>query len=93
MRSTLGCFGYNRPFVEGYVEIAQPLTRLTKKDVPFEWTLECTECYNLGSSLHKKNDFQGKDGLTSALRNLTSGLAWMNAKDDVSRVGVGSSKG
>ena len=22
VRSTLGCFGYNRPFIEGYVEIA-----------------------------------------------------------------------
>ena len=43
VRSTLGCFGYNRPFVEGYAEIARPLTRLTKKDVPFEWTPECTE--------------------------------------------------
>ena len=40
---TLDCFGYNRPFVEGYAEIAWPLTRLTKKDIPFEWTPECTE--------------------------------------------------
>ena len=41
--STLGCFGYNRPFVEGYIEIAQLLMRLTKKDISFEWTPECTE--------------------------------------------------
>ena len=43
VRSTLGCFGYNRPFVKGYMEIVRPLTRLTKKDVPFKWTPECTK--------------------------------------------------
>ena len=43
MHSTLGCFGYNRPFVKGYAEIVRPLTCLTKKDVPFKWTPECTE--------------------------------------------------
>ena len=42
VRSTLGAFGYNRPFVPGYSNIVRPLSNLTKKDVPFEWTLACT---------------------------------------------------
>ena len=33
--STLGVFRYNRPFVKGYMGVMQPLTHLTKKDVPF----------------------------------------------------------
>ena len=35
VRSTLGLFGYNRPFIKGYVHIVQPVQHLTKKDVPF----------------------------------------------------------
>jgi hypothetical protein len=38
VHSTLGAFGYNRPFVPGYADIVRPLTLLTKKDVPFVWT-------------------------------------------------------
>jgi hypothetical protein len=40
--STLRAFGYNRPFVPGYAAIVRPLTALTKKDTPFEWTQDCT---------------------------------------------------
>jgi disulfide oxidoreductase YuzD len=43
VRSTLGAFGYNRPFVPGYADIVHLLTLLTKKDTPFEWTLACTK--------------------------------------------------
>ena len=43
VRSMLGAFGYNRPFVKGYVGVIQPLTHLMKKDVPFNWMPECTE--------------------------------------------------
>jgi hypothetical protein len=42
VRSTLGVFGYNRPFIPGYSNIVRPLTNLTKKDVPFIWTEDCT---------------------------------------------------
>ena len=41
VRSTLGVLGYQRPFIQGFAAIAKPLTNLTKKDVPFEWTPEC----------------------------------------------------
>ena len=50
-------------------------------------------CYDPGSSLRKRNDLQGKDGSTSALRNLTNGSAWADVKDKVSRARTGGSKG
>ena len=50
-------------------------------------------CYDLGSSLHKRNDLQGKDGLTSVLRYLTNGLAQANAEDYVGRTRASGSKG
>ena len=43
VRSTLGLFGYNHPFIKGYVHIVRPVQHLIKKDVPFLWTSECTE--------------------------------------------------
>jgi hypothetical protein len=43
VRSMLGLFGYNCPFIKGYVHIVHPVQHLTKKDVPFLWTPECTE--------------------------------------------------
>ena len=50
-------------------------------------------CYNPGSSLCKRNDLQGKDGLTSVLQDLTNGSAWTDAEDDIRRVRMGSIKG
>jgi RNase H-like domain found in reverse transcriptase len=38
VRSTLGVFGYQQPFICGFTDIAKPLTELTKKDMPFVWT-------------------------------------------------------
>jgi Reverse transcriptase (RNA-dependent DNA polymerase) len=43
VRSTLGVFGYQRPFIRGFANIAKPLTELTKKDTPFLWTPRCTD--------------------------------------------------
>ena len=43
VRSILGVLGYQRPFIPNYANIARPLTALTKKDRPFEWTSECRE--------------------------------------------------
>ena len=42
VRSTLGAFRYNHPFVPGYSDIVCPLSNLTKKDIVFEWTPACT---------------------------------------------------
>lgn len=41
----LGLFSYFRRFVENFSRRAKPLTQLTKKDVAFEWTNECTEAF------------------------------------------------
>jgi RNase H-like domain found in reverse transcriptase/Reverse transcriptase (RNA-dependent DNA polymerase) len=37
VRSTLGVFGYHRPFIPGFAEVARPLTDLLKKDAKFTW--------------------------------------------------------
>jgi RNase H-like domain found in reverse transcriptase/Reverse transcriptase (RNA-dependent DNA polymerase) len=42
VRSTLGVFGFQRPFIRGFAQIAKPLTDLLKKDIPFDWTNKCT---------------------------------------------------
>ena len=41
VRSVLGVLGYQCPFIPHYANIARPLTALTKKNTPFEWTTEC----------------------------------------------------
>jgi hypothetical protein len=38
IRAFIGLAGYYRRHVRNFVELAKPLTNLTKKDVPFEWT-------------------------------------------------------
>lgn len=43
VRSTLGVLGYQRPFIKNFAAISRPLHNLTKKDVLFEWTQECTD--------------------------------------------------
>ena len=37
VRSTLGIFGFHRPFIPGFAEVAQPLTDLLKKNAKFTW--------------------------------------------------------
>lgn len=43
VRSFLGLAGYYRKYVLGFATIARPLTRLTGKEVRFEWTEACEE--------------------------------------------------
>jgi hypothetical protein len=40
IQQALGVLGYQCPFIRGFVQLACPLTELTKKSVPFRWT-EC----------------------------------------------------
>ena len=46
LRTTLGILGYHRPFIQGFAQLAKPLTTLLKKDTPFLWTDECRDALN-----------------------------------------------
>ena len=41
VKSFLGLAGYYRKFVEGFSKIAAPLTKLTRKDVKYDWVDAC----------------------------------------------------
>ena len=45
VRSFLGLAGYYRKFVEGFSKIAAPLTKLTKKDVKYDWVDSCQQSF------------------------------------------------
>jgi RNase H-like domain found in reverse transcriptase len=42
VHSTLGVFGFQRPFIQGFTQTTKPLTDLLKKEILFEWTSKCT---------------------------------------------------
>ena len=46
LRSFLGLANYYRRFVRGFLNIANPLNALTKKNVPFVWTVACAEAFD-----------------------------------------------
>ena len=43
--SFLGLAGYYRRFIEDFSRIAAPMTRLTRKEVKFEWDDQCEEAF------------------------------------------------
>ena len=45
IRSFLGLVGYYRRFIEDFSRIAAPMTRLTRKEVKFEWDDRCEEAF------------------------------------------------
>jgi hypothetical protein len=45
VRSFLGFANFYRRFIEGFSSMAQPLTDLTQKDVPFVWTAKANEAF------------------------------------------------
>jgi hypothetical protein len=47
IRSFLGLAGYYRRFIKGFSQIAIPLTKLTRKGVPFVWDTKCEESFQL----------------------------------------------
>ena len=46
IRSFLGLAGYYRRFVEGFSSIASLLTRLTQKNVKFQWSDDCEKKFS-----------------------------------------------
>ena len=47
VKQFLGLAGYYRKFIPRFSDLPRPLTRLTRKDVLFEWTKECQACFEL----------------------------------------------
>ena len=46
LRSFVGLANHYRRFVRGFTNIANPLNPLTKKNVPFVWTVACAEAFD-----------------------------------------------
>ena len=51
VKQFLGLIGYYRKFIPKFSDVAHPLTNLTKKDMPYEWTPECTKTFKMLKSL------------------------------------------
>ena len=47
VKQFLGLVGYYRKFVPEFADISRVLTHLTKKDVEFNWTPECKNCFQI----------------------------------------------
>ena len=47
VRKFLGFVGYYRKFIPKYSDIARPLTNLTRKDNPFEWSPACQIAFEM----------------------------------------------
>jgi hypothetical protein len=45
VRALIGLAGYYRLHVQNFAAIAKPLTKLTRKDNPFEWGCEQQEAF------------------------------------------------
>ena len=79
VRSFLGLAGYYRKFVEGFSKIAAPLTKLTRKDVKYDWVDACQKSFD-----------ELKSRLTSApVLVLPNGRDGFVVYSDASRQGLG----
>ena len=45
IRSFLGLAGYYRRFIEDFSRLVAPMTRLTRKEVKFDWDDQCEETF------------------------------------------------
>ncbi|WVZ89504.1 hypothetical protein U9M48_035897 [Paspalum notatum var. saurae] len=45
IRSFLGLAGYYRRFIDNFSKVAKPMTKLTKKNVKFEWSPQCEKAF------------------------------------------------
>ena len=79
VRSFLGLAGYYRKFVEGFSKLAAPLTKMTRKDVKYDWVDACQQSLE---------ELKGR--LTSApVLALPNGRDGFVVYSDASRQGLG----
>ena len=52
VKQFLGLTGYYRKFVPRFADISGPLSTLTKKDVPYEWTQKYQDSFDLLKKYH-----------------------------------------
>ena len=79
IRSFLGLAGYYRRFVKDFSKIVTPLTRLTRKNVKYEWSDSCEESFQ-----------KLKACLTSApILTLPVGFGGFKVYCDASRLALG----
>ena len=79
VRSFLGLAGYYMKFAEGFSKIAAPLTKLTRKDVKYDWVDACQQSFE---------ELKGR--LTSApVLALPNGRDGFVVYSDASRQGLG----
>ena len=45
IRNFLGLAGYYRKFIEDFSRLVAPMTRLTRKEVKFDWDDRCEEAF------------------------------------------------
>ena len=50
IRSFLGHAGFYRRFIKNFSKISQPLTNLLQKDVPFSFSEDCVESFNVSKN-------------------------------------------
>lgn len=56
VQSFLGIANYYRRFIPNFAKVAIPLVKLTRKNHPFNWTIECTTAFNsLKATLSSNN--------------------------------------
>ncbi|KAJ6798227.1 uncharacterized protein M6B38_214075 [Iris pallida] len=79
IRSFLGLAGYYRRFVENFSRIAEPLTRLTRKEEKFNWTEKCQAAF----------DELKKRLITAPILALPSGSGGYEIYSDASGKGLG----
>ena len=46
VRSFLGFCNFYRRFIRDFSKLAKPLTGLTKKNIPFNWSLACQSAFD-----------------------------------------------
>ena len=79
VRSFLGLAGYYRKFVEGFSKIAAPQTKLTRKDVKYDWVDACQQSFK---------ELKGRLTLIPVLA-LPNGRDGFVVYSDASRQGLG----